>query len=503
MTDDNLLLPARGTNPSPLRASTVAELEYGQVVLRFGRNKRADWPVYCKMLKIIVPTGRSATDLTGEPSLITYSASPVNGPAQGREWQMVRNSTDPNHTVFSCVPDTTATFDATWQVNFTLSGIEVNESIGTVDLTVEEETSTTGNENDFQLRTGRVEVKKSGSEFYFHSLRPRTVVINRGSTVDLLWEGSSNAQYTMYYRDADGTQTYDNDQSNFAGGLWKSPELHDNANFTLKATINGEDHYLTTSLKVNAPNITVNEVTAQGTLTANGHVNAFSTGKVVRIAELRGPYDGNATPKEKPLVINGDATINVGKTLTANGPIQANQNIIVDPGPTGQYYGLHTAHIWAVDGNADSSVLFKSKVKLEQVLTAEDDLTVEGHLAANGHVTATGSNMVVRVRELRGPVKTENQDVDPPIDISKGTIRVGTIYGTGTYPTLSIPAHLNLSTPGRTTTINGRLAAEGAVQIFGAPTVLLGETDLASSGSVERKYETTTSGFAIGYSWGR
>lgn len=267
--ETNLLKPARGTVPSPLRVSTTDELEYGTVVLRFGRELSSAPKVYCKGITLKVPTGPSATDLTVEPSLITTAVSKVEGEAQGTEWWVDRNTTDPNEAVFSFVPDTTAVFDGTWAVSLTLSGIEVNPSIGTVDLKIEELTSTTGADESYQKRTGQVTVKKGNDEFYFRSLRPRTTVIERGLTVDLLWDAPADnrIQYTMYYRKADGTETHDSVQSNFAGRVWKSPTLVDHTNFTLKATIDGKDYFLTTSLTVNKPDVVVNKLSANSDIT--------------------------------------------------------------------------------------------------------------------------------------------------------------------------------------------------------------------------------------------
>ncbi|AZS75754.1 hypothetical protein DDE74_37060 [Streptomyces lydicus] len=52
------------------------ELEYGTVVLRFGRDLPPQVSkVYCKGVTLKVPTGRSGADLTIEPSLITTAVS--------------------------------------------------------------------------------------------------------------------------------------------------------------------------------------------------------------------------------------------------------------------------------------------------------------------------------------------------------------------------------------------------------------------------------------------
>ncbi|GAB2724995.1 hypothetical protein [Kitasatospora kifunensis] len=389
--ETNLIKPARGTLPSPLRVSTMDELEYGTVVLRFGRDlPTAVSKVYCKGITVTVPTGRSGADLTIEPSLITTAVSKVNGEAQGWEWNVDSDTTDPNKAVFSFVPDTTAVFDGEWAVSLTLSGIEVNPSIGTVDLDIEETTSTTGEEDSYQKRNGKVEVKKGNDEFFFRSLHPRTVVINRGSTVDLLWEAPADNRitYTMYYRRADGTETSDSVQANFKDGVWKSPALDDNANFTLKATLDGQDYFLTTSLTVNNPNVVVNTlkansnvtVEATGTLTTNGPIEAkgnvtVDPGAAGYIWLKTGRFDTAAAATVNLFgALNAKAALTVDGTLTANGALNANGNVTVDPGATG--------YIWLKTGRFDT--------------TAEANLNLFGALNANGGLNmGAGKNITI------------------------------------------------------------------------------------------------------------
>ncbi|WP_327065142.1 hypothetical protein [Kitasatospora sp. NBC_01302] len=407
--DTNLVKPARGTVPSPLRVSTMHELEYGTVVLRFGRDLPSGTSkVYCKGITLTVPTGVSGADLTREPSLITTAVSIVEGEAQGTEWWVDRDTTDPNKAVFSFVPDTTAVFDGTWAVSLTLSGIEVNPSIGTVTLAVEETTSTTGAEDSYQKRNGEVEVKKGNDEFFFRSLHPRTTVIGRGVTVDLLWDAPADTriQYTMYYRGANGQETYDNNQAKFANRKWTSPALNDNANFTLKATLDGQDYFLTTYLTVNDPNIVVNTlnansnvtVAAAGTLTANGNVTV-AAGKTLT---ANGPIqaNGNVTVAAAgTLAANGNVTVAAGKTLTANGPIQANGNVTVAAAGT-------------LTANGNVTVAAGKTLTANGPIQANGNVTVAaaGTLTANGNVTVAAGKTLT----ANGPIQANgNLIVDP------------------------------------------------------------------------------------------
>ncbi|KJK55493.1 hypothetical protein [Saccharothrix sp. ST-888] len=459
--DTNLVKPARGTVPSPLRVSTMDELEYGTVVLRFGRDLPSGTSkVYCKGITLTVPTGGSGADLTIEPSLINTAVSKVEGEAQGTQWWIDRDTTDPNKAVFSFVPETTAVFDGSWAVSFTLSGIEVNSSIGPVDLDIEEMTSTTGAEGSYQKRTGQVKVKKGNDEFFFHSLRPETVVINRGTRVKLLWKAPADPRitYTMYYRKADGTQTLDNVQANFTNQSWTSLALDNNANFTLKATVDGKDYFLTTYLTVNTPNVVVN------TLTATSHVTVEAAGTLTTY----GPLDAN-----------GDVTIKADKTLTVGGAIAANGGISAT---------AVTAD-GALTANGDVTVAAGKALIVKTIKSPENHaLTIEnmptanpankvkinfdnGVLAVTGNETYSGaiSTISISASEITGR--------GPYAELSlKGIARIGDLRGLGdnAAPVVvnsPITATKTLTASGgisaTTLTASGQIAANGSVVVNG------------------------------------
>ena len=72
---DSLLKPVVVSDPDPVRVSTFAEPEYAKLTFTYGRDhaRSAQWPIYCKNLRITIPTGRRAGQLTNEPELITTS----------------------------------------------------------------------------------------------------------------------------------------------------------------------------------------------------------------------------------------------------------------------------------------------------------------------------------------------------------------------------------------------------------------------------------------------
>ncbi|WP_422647555.1 hypothetical protein [Actinoalloteichus caeruleus] len=403
----NLLLPSVETSPDPLRVSTFAEAEYGRLSFRFGKHLRNPHhgPVTCQKIVIRIPTGRRATALTTDPGGIATSVTqPPTGPGLRGRWQIVKTSTDPNEVVFDCVCTVPAQFDGSWEVGFTLSDIEVNGAIGTVAITIEEHSAVAS--GAVQQRVGAVKAIKGDDAFHFHSFRPSRTVFNKGEPVTLHWEGSKNAQYTMYYRDRQGV---DRAASLVApGGTWTLREgLENNTNFTLKATINSQDHYQTTHVTVNRPNIKVGSLevdqnvivegfaevhghlTCIGLLSAKGELHAYrkvtmsgSSVVVSGVLQVHGPIEAKK-----------DLTMSNG-TLTVHGPIEAKKDVTVTNG-TLTVNGPFHVHPSGEAGSANDVVLNKegatvgylivnNGAKVNSSLVAEHNLAVKKDLDVYG-----------------------------------------------------------------------------------------------------------------------
>ncbi|GAA2588701.1 hypothetical protein ACWCO0_21635 [Streptomyces tubercidicus] len=308
-----LLPPAMVPEPGTLNVSTFAKPEYAKLTFTYGKVKSGgNWPVHCKWFRVRIPTGRQASALTSEPTLIRHELTVPDGK---RLWAVDRDTRDPNQVVFTCSPppNEPAAFDGTWSVQLELWGIEVNGGVGLVDIVWEESTSTTGADGQFQERTGRGEVSKRDDSFYLHSFRPASVAIGRNTKATLHWEGTPHATYTMYYRKPDGTQG----ASTASGGSWTSPEnLVDDSSFTLEAKMSNEVRYLTTYIKVNNPDIAVTGVTTTGNITVDPGANGYIWLKT-------GRFDTTA-----------EATLNLYGALNAKGALTAggavfNNDIIV------------------------------------------------------------------------------------------------------------------------------------------------------------------------------
>ncbi|MFE6871872.1 hypothetical protein ACFVFS_35690 [Kitasatospora sp. NPDC057692] len=410
---DMLLPPAMVADPSPLNVSTFAKPEYAKLTFTYGKGEATPTrPVHCKWFKVRIPTGRQASALTSEPTLIRYE---LTVPAGKRQWAVEPDTKDPNQVVFTCSPppDEPAAFDGTWSVQLELWGIEVNGGAGPVDIIWEESTSTTGANGQFQERAGKGGVSKRDDSFYLHSFRPASVAIARNTKATLLWEGTPHAAYIMYYRKPDGTQG----SSTAKDGTWTSPEnLVDDSSFTLEARMGNEVRYLTTYIKVNNPDITVTTIRSpeNNALTienmpdkdhaddkvkltfANGVLSVTSNGTYsgaistisIAASEINGRGAG-------VLGLNGAVT--VSGALAAGGLITANEGITLAEKKT-----IKTDYINARVA-ADGIVVGDNLSMYPGRTLAADTLTANGTLTAKGDVEATATDKKVRIANLYGP----------------------------------------------------------------------------------------------------
>ncbi|MEU5210147.1 hypothetical protein [Streptomyces sp. NPDC020742] len=385
-----LLPPALVEDPSPLNVSTFAKPEYANLTFTYGKVKSGgNWPVHCKWFKVRIPTGRQASALTSEPSLIRYE---LTVPTGKRQWAVERDSRDPNQTIFTCSPPPNehAAFDGTWSVQLELWGIEVNGGIGPVDIVRQESVSTTGADGPYEERTGKGGVSKSDDSFYLHSFRPASVAVSRNTKATLHWEGTPHAKYTMYYRKPDGTQ---GSSTVTKDGEWSSPEnLVDDTSFTLEAKMKNEVRYLTTYIKVNNPDITVNNVTANGNVTVDGE-------KELKVGRLRGAGQYPSLKIESHITANSEdpgRTIAFQSKFTTSGPVTANGDVTIATAKT-----LTVETIKSPENGALTIVNMPSKenaVKKVKASFADGILSVTGNEYYSGAI----STISIAASEING-----------------------------------------------------------------------------------------------------
>ncbi|MGW7582293.1 hypothetical protein ACWGKU_06295 [Kitasatospora sp. NPDC054768] len=459
-----MLLPPVLVPSDPIHVSTFAKPEYADLTFTYGKVKSGgNWPVHCKSFTVSIPTGRQATALTSEPSLIHYE---LTVPTGRRAWTVEADTRDPDKVVFTCSPppDEPAAFDGTWSVELKLWGIEVNGGVGKVDITWEESTSTTGEDGPYQERAGTGTVSKSDDSFYLHSFRPATVAIKRGTKPTLHWNGTAQAKYTMYYRKPDGTQG----SATASGDSWTSPvDLVDDSSFILQAEMGNEVRYLTTSIKVNDPDIAVTSVaapTATGSIsiknnivttgdltlgpnktldvdhinarTANGAIKVgndltIATSKALKVDTVQ------ATTVTGTISVKNGLTLATGKTLTANGPILAQNDLTVSASHT-----FRANYINSTNGDAitvrDNLTLATGKMLTANggltsigTTTAKGNLKVESTEPGNGilfvkHIISVNGNESEAV-EFFSPISGNPRDAGAPLTVARTLIAGGPV----------------------------------------------------------------------------
>ncbi|KJK55492.1 hypothetical protein [Saccharothrix sp. ST-888] len=135
-----LLLPYRvDITPGPATADD-APPRYHQLRLTVGEEGqgRAEQPVRCTRIAVRVPAPTSDPRLARQPLAFSTTVPSVRSSAQGQEWWIVPDTTDPAATVFACVPDQPARFDGTWTISFL---IELDPGFETTDVEITEETA--------------------------------------------------------------------------------------------------------------------------------------------------------------------------------------------------------------------------------------------------------------------------------------------------------------------------------------------------------------------------
>jgi hypothetical protein len=396
------------TDSDPLHASpenTAVPEETGELIIVGSR--RSGTPADVQWIKVKVPSGTMSPDLATDLSKVTPRIS-LNG------WTVQLNSSTKEFVFTPAASHTPIGPETGFTIQ--LSDIPISRKVGTAPITVTESSRTGA--SAFAPRSVIFNVGKFPADFYLRNFIANPLVIENGGETTLTWERSANATYELLYGETSLDVTSQSTRT--------ITNIRTHTTFYLRGTTgdpsNPVTRILTAQVTVIKPDLEVGQLIVNGTITAKGDVN-IAKEKKLTLNNLA-PADG------VKISVGADLAVADGKALTAN-HIRATTN---------------TAH----------PVVFQGA------------LTVTGNVLAKSHMTVTEAGSVLRVRELRGPVKQEGESSDPPIDISRGTIKVGTIHGTGTYPTVSIPAHLSLSTAGRTTTIHGNVAFGTA--LFASPT---------------------------------
>ncbi|AYG78471.1 hypothetical protein DWB77_00578 [Streptomyces hundungensis] len=374
----NLLPYEPSTDPKPLRVSSAEETEYGSVNINVGGGITTS--AWCNKITVRVPVGAGAEHLTTEGADIKTGAS--------TGWTPSAPAVSGGFAVITFTPARAVQFTGQI-VTLTLSNIAVNRTAGQVSIAIVESSSRTN--GSFTNKDAAVEVDKFPAGFVFRNFAPEKIMVENGEVAVLRWEGS-DAKYTMHWGDTPAGVSLDKER------VWPTPRgLTTVTGFMLRAEVTAGGvtltHTLTTAVTVRIPDLVVRNLTVQGPatfadsvslsntakdltvagsvrgagsnplrvsqnaglkvdavlnvtgastfngdVTANGSVTAVGAGKVVRIADLRGPYG-------VPLKIDSHVNVLPGNNVTAAGNITAGGNRVLRAGDTLRFVSHTNRHL--------------------------------------------------------------------------------------------------------------------------------------------------------------
>lgn len=343
--------------PSPLtamapQAPTNSPIELPPQSLVFLITNQSGNTVSIDEIQISIPTGSTSSELTNYADLIVPT---FDGGATSMVLQPV---TDSNPIVFTI---SGATHGGVSIANndsmmLQLAGIVTNIASGTVTVDITETSS-----------SGQVPVAFPVPifpfAFYFANLLAYdaqsglpTAQIDSGQSVTLQWDTSvgelPNTTFTVYYSTQSGPASSNEwpAQPVTEFDNWTSPSLTSDTVFTVVAAISqlqGPDLYLSlsTSVAVTDPDITVNDLTVNGTLTVDGPEVTFND--LILNGTLT--VDGSAS-------IQGAATLSGGVTMTAGtvSALQGAQTLLADTLISGNLF--YNTYVAGTDGFVIGSV---------------------------------------------------------------------------------------------------------------------------------------------------
>ncbi|WP_327116412.1 discoidin domain-containing protein [Nocardia sp. NBC_01730] len=347
------------STPNPLPVSTFDELQYGRLRIILGPMSGADQVTHCTGIAIRVPLGRHAQALADNAA----AACSVNAGNTGVRWTpLAPDLSDPDVAVFRFVPEGRDSFDNTRRVEFTVSGLEVNGAPWRVPISVDQVAAYGWRPDDYFVNRSRYVVEKVANEFYVHSFRPASTVVDYNRTATLLWDGVQNANYTISYRDSTGAEQ----TAQASGGSWTSPPLFDATNFTLTATRGGHVRHLTTHLEVGRKALSFTDFTATENITVTERV-ALAGGAGITIGSPGVTTRGLTV--ERPIRVTGGAVLTDSLTVTGAAGLSGTQ--------------IHTAGDVEVVGSLDARLgishlhgapqIFAMRSGIEQTFTPPTD----------------------------------------------------------------------------------------------------------------------------------
>ncbi len=232
---------------------------------------RADAHAQCEWVRITLPYGAKAEDLTlTDPKDLWTSAEGGDTPAHGGGWEGDPQAVENGQIVIPFTPRRKpALCDGTFSVTLVVSYIAVNEARGPAEIGVTERTRPNGAGSYEERPAPPFVVKKHTPGFFVENFRASHASVDNGKSVTLKWDGSRGPTYEIYW----GEEGYE-DVTNH-GGSWDSPSLTNTTGFMLVATDAADGsapliHALTTAVTVERPHLVVGDLEVNGVTRIQG-----------------------------------------------------------------------------------------------------------------------------------------------------------------------------------------------------------------------------------------
>jgi hypothetical protein len=271
-SDANILLTySVATTPSPIQVSPQSGDPMKATLTIVANNPDGATPVYVQQLTIALTVGKDAASLVAPGTTFKAMVSSANP-----GWQISDPTVDGIVTITPISGGTvTVTTDG---ITIVLYDIIVNKTVGTTQIVISEEASTSSI-GPFDPNALGVYEGKFPYAFFAGDFHATAIQVNNGGQTTLAWIGSQNATYTILW----GANTQDVSSVR----SWQTPKLYDTTTFYLQVsfTQQGETvvQYFSLTVAVANPSIVattlevLNTATMDSTLTTKGNTTLQGT----------------------------------------------------------------------------------------------------------------------------------------------------------------------------------------------------------------------------------
>lgn len=305
-TNNNLLAYGLSSEPDPIGISP------GVATINIAISNTTSEPIWCNRIMVQYPAGKEARDLTNDPGTIQGIVAPDT-------WRVI-SKTDglitfgPAHEQYAKI-----TSDG---LLFQLTGIAVNDKIGTFILGIDEHSHT--GDGNYQKHHNEYLISKFPYGWFMTDLAPRTALVEHGRPAILDWQASAEGVFEIFYGSHGPVDVS-------SGPPFTSEPLDTDTVFILKASlqVGGETvyHYLTTAIAVAHPVLDASSLTVAGWSALKGGAEITGDARVTGAASVGSLSSAGTATVSGALAAN---SVRSGGPLEAEGPATLKSSLTVD-----------------------------------------------------------------------------------------------------------------------------------------------------------------------------